>query len=772
MGNKAKTRITELTKQLKQHNYNYYVLSQPTISDFKYDKLLKELEQLETAFPQYALSDSPTKKVGSDLIADKGKQFSHGFPMYSLGNTYSIDELNEFDQRVKKGLGTDEVKYTCELKFDGASINVIYQNGKILHALTRGDGILGDNITENAKVIYGIPYKLNGSDYPQTFEIRGEVLMEHSTFQRLNNERKETSEQAFANPRNAASGSLKLLDSKEVKRRHLICYFYYFAMEKYPLDSHYLLMQKAKQWGLPISQNMFLANDILEVKQFIADWEDKRKTLPFSIDGVVIKVDNFLQQNELGFTSKFPRWSVAYKYKAERIATKLLFVSFQVGRTGAITPVANLEPVFLSGTTVKRASLHNEDQIRILGLCENDTVYIEKGGEIIPKIVDVEESKRFPNAKQITFIDTCPECGTPLIKKDNEAKHFCPNEMGCKPQIIGKLLHFVSRKAMNIDGLGDEIIEMLYNNNLVKTFPDFYKLKIEDLASLERLGNKSAQNIVTNIKKSSQIPFEKVLYALGIRDVGETTAKILVKQISDISMMIDASSPELFNAIKEYFIPLMPGEINISKVNAYDLKDKIEKADKLSQAIEPFYKLFQYRILQDKFLEKFINNTMNDKNNYYDIPVDGRENYIKEIIKINFPKAIFLYQNFPNIDLSIITNIVSYFENSNNVSVINKLKLAGINLSNNEIVQTKANNQYLLNKKIVISGTFKHFSRDEYKKIIEEYGGQNISSVTSKTNFILAGENAGPIKIEKAKNLNIEIINESEFLDLIKLKNH
>ncbi len=666
MANSAKQRIEELSKQLKQHNHNYYVLNKPVISDFEYDKLLKELEQLEGAFPQYALPDSPTKQVGSDLASEEGMQFAHRFSMYSLSNTYSVDELNDFDARVKKGLGIKTVTYTCELKFDGASINVLYKDGKMVRALTRGDGKKGDVITENAKTIKGIPLQLSGLDYPAEFEIRGEVLMEHRTFERLNAEREEIGEQPFANPRNAAAGSLKLLNSEEVAKRGLICFFYYFAMERYPLDSHYELMQKAKAWGLPISEYMFRAKNLDEVKQFITKWEEKRKSLPYDIDGIVIKVDSLRQQDELGFTAKFPRWAVAYKYKAERALTKLLSVSFQVGRTGAVTPVANLEPVQLSGTTVRRASLHNEDQINQLGLHEGDIVFVEKGGEIIPKIVDVDEAQRPKDAKPVAFITTCPECGTPLVKKENEARHYCPNETGCKPQIVGKILHFVSRKAMDIDGLGDEIVEMLYEKGLVKNIADLYQLQYNDLLNLERFAEKSAQNIIDSIKKSYAVPFERLLFGLGIRFVGETVAKTLAKYFKSLDNLMVASYDQL--------------------------------------------------------------------------------------------------QEVHEIGETIAKSVVEYFNNPENLKLIARLKQYPLQFELDENQQTK---NILNNKKFVISGVFANHSREELKKMIEQNGGKNVSSLSAKTDYLLAGENMGPAKLEKAKKLNIPIISEDDFLKML-----
>ncbi len=669
MDSEVKKRIEELTKQLKQHNRNYYVLNQPVISDFEYDKLLKELERLEAAFPQYVLSDSPAKTVGSDLESEEGMQFKHRFPMYSLSNTYSVDELNEFDQRVKKGLGVEQVEYTCELKFDGASINVYYRNGQLVRALTRGDGKKGDVITANAKTIGKIPENLSGLDYPQEFEVRGEVLIEHHTFNRLNAEREEIGVQPFANPRNAAAGSLKLLDSKEVAHRGLICFFYYFAMDRYPVDSHYDLMQKAKQWNLPVSEFMFRANNLDEVKQFIAKWEEKRKTLPYDIDGIVIKVDNLRQQDELGFTAKFPRWAVAYKYKAEQAFTGLLSVSFQVGRTGAVTPVANLEPVQLSGTTVKRASLHNEDQIKILDLHYGDTVQVEKGGEIIPKITDIDKTKRLPNAQPVKFITHCPECGTLLVKKENEARYYCPNETGCKPQIVGKILHFVSRKAMDIDGLGDEIIEMLYKKELVTNIADIYQLQYNDLLNLERFAEKSAQNIIENIKKSYQVPFDRLLFGLGIRFVGETVAKTLAKYFKSLDNLMAATYEQLLE--------------------------------------------------------------------------------IHEIGE------------------TIAQSVVNYFQNHENLKLIERLKQYPLQF---RLVEDTERENLLNNKKFVISGVFDNHSREELKKMIEQYGGKNVSSLSAKTDYLLAGKNMGPAKLEKAKKLNIPIISEAEFLEMISHK--
>jgi DNA ligase (NAD+) len=527
---KAKERIRFLTEKLKEYNYKYYVEASPVISDYEYDMLLKELEELEAQYPEFAAPDSPTRKPGSDKDS-KHKKAKHRFPMLSLDNTYSETDLNDFHSRIVKLLGTDDFYYTCELKFDGASINVTYSGGELVRGLTRGDGLEGDDITENIKTISAIPHKLKGEGWPELFEIRGEVLMEHSTFERLNKERLENDEEPFANPRNAASGSLKLLDPSLVAKRNLICFFYYFAMESYPVDSHYELMQKAKKWGLPVSEHMKRVKGIAGVLQYIEEWNEKRKSLPYDIDGIVIKVDSFELQEKLGFTSKFPRWAVAYKYKAEQAETKLLSVDFQVGRTGAITPVANLEPVHLSGTVVKRASLHNEDQIKLLDLHYGDTVVVEKAGEIIPQVVGVVKEKRPEGAKPVKFIEYCPECGTKLIKNEGEAKHYCPNEWGCPPQILGKIEHFVSRKAMNI-AAAEATIKQLYDNGLIKDFADLYYLKKDDLLKLERFAEKSATNLLNSIEDSKKNDLYKLIYALGIRYVGEVVRRKLGKAMA------------------------------------------------------------------------------------------------------------------------------------------------------------------------------------------------------------------------------------------------
>ncbi len=664
---KIKERIKFLTEKLNEYNKLYYQDSNPVIPDREYDLLLKELETLEKQYPQYALPNSPTHKVGSDLDTSH-KKVKHKYPMLSLDNTYSKEDLTEFHNRIVKLLGTDNFYYTCELKLDGASINVTYKNGILVRGLTRGDGERGDDITENVKVISNISLKLNGENYPAEFEIRGEVLMPHNIFNKLNKEREEIGEEPFANPRNAASGTLKLLDSKEVKRRKLITYFYYLVMDEYPTDSHYEMLEMARSWGLPVSEDIRKVKGLQQVMEYIAEWEEKRKTLPYDIDGIVIKVDSLTFQKKLGNTSKFPRWAVAYKYKAEQAQTKLLSVDFQVGRTGAITPVANLEPVHLSGTTVKRASLHNEDQIMLLDLHYGDTVIVEKAGEIIPQIVGVVKELRLKDAEPVKFIDKCPECGTKLIKKEGEAKHYCPNEWGCPPQILGKIEHFVSRKAMNIAG-AEATIKQLYDSGLIKDYADLYYLKKEDLLKLERFGEKSAENLLSSIEKSKHTPLYRIIYALGIRYVGETVAKTLAKHFNSID--------DLMCATKEALIQI------------------------------------------DEIGEK------------------------------------------------IAESIIEFFEDEHNKNIIEKLKRAGVEMREEKDKQDSPN--ILNGKKIVISGVFKNYSRDEMKDLIEKYGGKNVSSISSKTDFIVAGENMGPAKREKAQKIGVSILTEEDFLQMLGL---
>ena len=539
----AKSRIDVLRKQLEEHNNRYYVLNQPSISDFEYDILLNELDTLEKIFPEFMTSESPTRHVGSD-ITKEFEQYEHAYPMLSLGNTYSEDDLREFDNRIHKTI-SQPVEYVCELKFDGASISITYKNGSLFRAVTRGDGNKGDDVTLNVKTIKSIPLKISDKVLPEEFVIRGEILMPRAVFDRLNAERIKSDITPFANPRNAAAGTLKLLDPRVVASRSLDCMVYFLLSENLPYDNHYDNLKEAEAWGFKVADSIRLCNNIDEVIHFISQWESERKNLPYDTDGVVIKVNSLVQQQELGFTAKSPRWAIAYKYKAEEATTRLLSVAFQVGRTGAVTPVANLEPVFLSGSTIRRATLHNADQIALLDLHQNDMVYIEKGGEIIPKIVGVDHSFRNENNRKIEFITHCPECGTALIKNEGEANHFCPNYLHCPPQIKGRIEHFISRKAMDIDGLGEETIDLLFNEKLVKNISDLYDLRLDQLVPLERLGEKSASNIMKSIRKSIDTPYHRVLFALGIRHVGETVAKTIAGRFSTIDDLINADIEKL-----------------------------------------------------------------------------------------------------------------------------------------------------------------------------------------------------------------------------------
>ncbi len=665
--NDAKKRIEELRKIILKHNENYYKKSSPTISDLEYDFLLKDLESLENQFPQFFDKNSPTQKVGSDILKEF-KQVKHKYPMLSLGNTYTQTDLIDFDNRIKKNINK-EFNYTCELKFDGASISLIYKNGKLKQAVTRGDGVKGDDVTNNIKKIKTIPHKLKG-DFLDDFEIRGEIIMPHKSFLRLNKEREEIGETPFANPRNAASGSLKLLNSNEVASRGLDCYLYYLLADNLPANSHFVNLQKVKSWGLQVSDNIKICKNINDVFNYIKYWEVERDNLPYDIDGIVIKVDDINLQTELGFTAKSPRWAISYKFKAERVETKLHKITYQVGRTGAITPVANLEPVKLAGTIVKRASLHNADQIKILDIREGDYVYIEKGGEIIPKVVGINIKKRDINLQPVKYIDKCPACGTKLVRTEGEAKHYCPNDNYCPPQIRGKIEHFVSRKAMNI-GLAEATIEQLHNAGLINNIADLYDLTKEQLLKLERFADKSADNLIKSISASKNVPFERVLYAIGIRYVGETVAKILAKSFKNIDNLINA---------------------NIDK-----LTETNEIGDKIAYSIK------------------------------------------------------------------------EYFSNNKNIEIINRLKKYGITL---EIKTTQEQKNILNNKTFVISGVFKIKTRDELKKLIEINGGKNTSSVSSKTDYFLAGEKVGPVKLEKVKKNNIKIITENEFLKMINLDNN
>lgn len=591
----AKAQISELREQLHTYNHNYYVLSQPSISDYDFDLLLNELISLEKQFPEFIDPNSPTQRVGSDINLEFN-QVEHKYPMLSLGNTYSEEEIRDFENRIKKLIDGD-VEYVCEMKYDGTSISLTYQNGKLVQAITRGDGIKGDDVTANVKTIRSVPLQLSGKGYPEEFEIRGEILMPFAVFNSLNEEREEIGEAPFANPRNAASGTLKMQNSSVVAKRKLDCYLYYLLGKEIPSRNHYDNLLAAKNWGFKIPANTALCKNIDEVITFIKEWDEKRDSLPVPIDGIVIKVNSLDMQEELGFTAKSPRWAISYKYKAERVSTKLEKVTYQVGRTGSITPVANLEAVQLAGTTVKRASLHNADIIQNLDLHENDTVYVEKGGEIIPKIVGVELSERSAQAQAIKYIENCPECSTPLIRKEGEANHYCPNDMGCPPQIKGKIEHFISRRAMDLDGLGEETIDLLFQKELISNISDLYRLTKEDIIPLERMGDKSAERILTSIENSKQVPYERVLYALGIRYVGITVAKKLAKAIPSIDKLATSTLEELIQVdeigvkIAESIVEYFSGEYHqnlIARLKEFglQLKKEIVENENASNTLE------------------------------------------------------------------------------------------------------------------------------------------------------------------------------------------
>ena len=658
-------RIKALREQLNNYNYHYYVLSQPLISDFEFDKLLAELQQLENENPQFFDPNSPTQRVGSD-INQNFTQVKHEYPMLSLGNTYNEGEVADFYNRVAKALNAP-FEIVCELKYDGTSISLTYENGELVRAVTRGDGEKGDDVTANVRTIRSIPLKLQG-EYPEKFEIRGEILMPWKVFEELNKEREAQEEPLFANPRNAASGSLKLQNASEVAKRKLDAYLYYMLGENLPADTHSGCLEAASKFGFKISDAVKVCKTLPEVMDYIKYWDTERKNLPVATDGIVLKVNDLTQQKNLGYTAKSPRWAIAYKFQAERALTTLQSVSYQVGRTVAITPVANLEPVQLSGTVVKRASLHNADIINQLDLHIGDKVYVEKGGEIIPKITGVETSIRDLFAEKIEFITVCPECGTPLVRDEGEAAHYCPNDTSCPPQIKGKMVHFVSRKAMNIDGLGEETIDLIYRNGLAKNIADLYTLKLVNLAYLDRLGDKSGRKILASLEKSKSVPFERVLFALGIRYVGETVAKKLASALENIDKIMSATAAELA-CIDEI------GEV-------------------IAQSVE------------------------------------------------------------------------EYFKEPANRELVERLRSYGLQM---EISKEKAalKTDKLAGKIIVISGTFEKHSREELKELIELNGGKNSSSISSKTNFILAGANMGPAKEEKANKLGIKMINEDEFLELI-----
>ena len=659
-------RIYQLREELHRHNHNYYVLNAPEIDDQTFDFLMRELQDLEAKHPECADENSPTMRVGSDLNKNF-VQVVHKYPMLSLANTYSEVEVAEFYERVKKSLNED-FEICCEMKFDGTSISLTYEDGKLVRAVTRGDGTQGDDVTDNVKTIRTIPLVLHGEGYPQEFEIRGEILMPWVVFEQLNKEREEREEPLFANPRNAASGTLKLQNSSVVASRKLDAYLYYLLGENLPGDGHYENMQAASAWGFKVSDIMRKCATLEEVLEFIRYWDVERKNLPVATDGVVLKVNSFRQQRNLGYTAKSPRWAIAYKFQAERACTRLNMVTYQVGRTGAITPVANLDPVQLAGTVVKRASLHNADIIEGLDLHIGDMVYVEKGGEIIPKIVGVDMDARFMVGDKIRFIDKCPECGSPLTRYEGEAAHYCTNDTACPPQIKGKIEHFVSRKAMNIDGLGSETIDQFYQEGLIHTIADLYSLKAPDIARLERMGKKSALNIMEGIRASKDVPFERVLFALGIRFVGETTAKTLAKAFRSIDKLASASLDDL---------------MQVDEIGA-----------------------------------------------------------------------------------RIAESIIRYFADKKNREQIERLREAGIQLEMEELDLSEYTDK-LAGKSIVISGVFTHHSRDEYKEIIEKNGGKNVGSISKKTSFILAGDNMGPAKLEKANKLGVPILNEEDFLKLI-----
>ena len=662
----VKDKIKALREALEQHNYNYYVLSAPTISDREFDEMMKELQVLEESHPEYADPHSPTQRVGSDL-SKEFEQVVHKYPMLSLGNTYSEDEVKDFYERIARDLN-EPFEIVAELKYDGTSISLTYEDGRLVRAVTRGDGTRGDDVTANVKTIRSVPLKLMGDRYPATFEIRGEILLPWAEFDRLNKEREEQEEPLFANPRNAASGTLKQQNPAVVAARKLDAYFYYLLGEELPAETHFDNLEAARSWGFKIPNVIRVCNSLEDIYDYIAYWDVERKNLPVATDGIVLKVNSLRQQRNLGFTAKSPRWAIAYKFQAERAVTRLNSVSFQVGRTGAVTPVANLEPVLLAGTTVKRASLHNADIIEGLDLHLGDKVFVEKGGEIIPKIVGVDvEARGLLVGDKVRFIRSCPECGTPLMRPEGEAAHYCPNEAGCPPQIKGKIEHFVTRRAMNIN-MGPETVEDLYEAGYIKDTADLYTLEIADLLRLERWADKSARNLMASLEESKQVPFERVLYGLGIRFVGETVAKRLVSAFHSMEQLEQASFEDL-TAVDEI------GE-------------------------------------------------------------------------------------------RIARSIIAYFADERNRTLVNRLKEYGLQMS---VAEEKLANrsEKLKGLSIVISGTFAKHSRDEYRAMIEQHGGKNSGSVSGKTDYILAGDNMGPAKLEKAAKLGVKIINEDEFLNMI-----
>ena len=656
-------RMRELETLLEHYNHQYYVENSPEVSDFEFDKLLRELQDLEAQYPTEADPNSPTRRVGSDLTSEF-ESVEHRYPMQSLANTYSTEELGEWIDRIVKELG--EVEFVSELKFDGTAISLCYEHGKLLRAVTRGDGRRGDDVTNNVRTIGSVPMKLRGSDYPEVFEIRGEIIMPYASFERLNREREAQGEAPMANPRNAAAGTLKQQSSQVVARRGLDCTLYHIAGDELPFTTHVENLEAARRWGFKVSEHMTICRNRREIEAFIAHWDTERKNLPYATDGIVIKVNDYAQQRTLGSTAKAPRWAVAYKFQAERALTRLLSVDFQVGRTGAVTPVANLEPVQLAGTVVKRASIHNADQIATLDIRLGDMVYVEKGGEIIPKITEVELSERPANSKPFEYITHCPECGSELVRYEGEAKHFCPNSAECKPQIIGRIVHFVSRKAMDIEGLGGETIELLWQNGLIKDIADIYDLNPQQLAQLPRLGDKSAANILEGVRQSKEVPFERVLFALGIRFVGETTAKYLASHFRTLDAIAEATTEELAEA--------------------------------------------------------------------------------------------------EEVGAKIAVAITEYFADEHNRSIVERLRTAGLNF---EIREKQRSSNALEGKSVVISGKFVGRSRDDMKALVEEHGGKNLAAVSANVDFVVAGENMGPAKRQKAEKLGVTILSEEEFMALI-----
>lgn len=658
--------IQTLREELNQHNYNYYVLDKPIISDYEFDVKLKQLQELENKYPEYFDESSPTQRVGGS-ITKNFKTIKHDYRMYSLDNSYSKEELLDWEKRIQKVLGNVPLEYTCELKYDGASISITYENGILKRAVTRGDGFQGDDVTNNIKTIKSIPLKLKGN-FPATFDVRGEIILPFAGFEKMNQELIEIGELPYSNPRNTASGSLKLQDSAEVAKRPLDCLLYFLIGNNLPFKSQFEGLETARNWGFKVPKEAKLAHNLEEVFQYIEYWDTHRHNLPYETDGVVVKVNSFHYQDELGFTAKSPRWAIAYKFKSEQVSTKLNSISFQVGRTGSITPVANLEPVQLAGTIVKRASLHNADQIEKLDIRVGDTVFVEKGGEIIPKIIAVDLSKRPANSQPTKYITHCPECNTELVRSEGEANHYCPNFYGCPPQIIGRIQHFISRKAMDIEGLGAETVALLFNNGLVHNYADLYELTVEQILPLERMAQKSAENLVNGVANSKNIPFESVLFALGVRFVGETVAKKLAKHYRSIDALCQATLMDL--------------------------------------------------ILVDEIGER------------------------------------------------IAQSVLDFFDNEENRAIIERLKKHGIQFEIIEKINPNATNK-LSGKTFVVSGVFEKFSRDDLKKAIEDNGGKVGSSISTKTDYVVAGDNMGPTKLDKANKLNIAIISEDDFIKLI-----